>query len=67
MKVLSSKGLEKMSELQDKYRFQTTFEITEPEKVIDFLTSLQHAYYYGLDVDDDDLDWIDKTLEVLTS
>lgn len=67
MKVLSSKGLEKISELQDKYRFQNTFVITEPEEVIDFLTSLHHAYYDGLDVDDDDRDWINETLEVLTS
>lgn len=67
MKVLSSKGLEKISKLQDKYRFQITFEIIEPEEVIDFLTNLHHAYYDGLNIDDDDLDWIDKTLEVLTS
>lgn len=67
MKVLSSKGLEKISELQDKYRFQNTFVITEPEEVIDFLTSLHHAYYNGLDVDHDDMHWIDEALEVLTS
>ena len=67
MKVLSPEGLQKISELQDKYRFQNTFVITEPEEVIDFLTSLQHAYYYGLNVDDDDLHWLDETLEVLTS
>lgn len=67
MKVLSPEGLEKISKLQDKYRFQNTFVITEPEEVIDFLTDLHHAYYNGLNVDNDDVNWIDKTLEVLTS
>lgn len=67
MKVLSQKGLEKISELQDKYRFQNTVEIIEPEEVIDFLEDLRHAYYYGLNVDDDDIHWMDETLDVLTS
>ena len=67
MKVLSPEGLQKISDLQDKYRFQNTFVITEPEEVIDFLESLHHAYYDGLDVDHDDMEWIDETLEVLTS
>lgn len=65
--VLSKKGLEKISKLQDKYKFQTTFEIIEPEAVIDFLKDLRQAAFLGLSVEEEDSDWINNTLDVLTS
>lgn len=67
MKVLSKKGLERISELQDKYRFMDKFEIIEPEEVLEFLRNLKEAEYLGLDIDQADSELIDEMLENLMS
>ena len=67
MTVLSPLGLRKIVELQNKYKYQNVFEIIEPNEVIDFLEGLRYLYYQGLNIDQEDIDWIENTLDVLTS
>ena len=62
---LSVKGLEKISQLQDKYHFQNRFEIVDTTEAIEFLQGLRKVYYEGLNVNEEDIDWIENTLDVL--
>jgi len=62
---LSVKGFEKISQLQDKYRFRNIFEIGDTAEAIEFLQGLRKVYYEGLNVDEEDIDWIENTLDVL--
>lgn len=62
---LSVKGLERISQLQDKYRFQNVFEISDTAEAIEFLQGLRKAYYEGLNVDEEDICWIKNALNVL--
>ena len=65
--TLTPVGFEKISKLQDKYRYQDTFEILETDEAIEFLEGLRQLYYSGLNIDSDDLDWIEEALDILTS
>lgn len=65
--VLSQKGLQKISDLQDKYRFQNHVEIQDPEDVLQFLRDLKQAEYLGLNVDTEDSDWVELAIDKLIS
>ncbi len=65
--TLTPAGFEKIGALQDKYRFQNTFEIEDTDGAIEFLEDLCHSYYTGLNIDPDDLEWIETSIDVLTS
>ena len=62
MVVLNSVGMEKIEKIQDKYRFKNTFEL-EQHDIYDFCHDIKHAYYLGLNIDKEDLDFIDMVLE----
>ena len=44
---LNDKGIEKLREIQDKYKFMNTFEI-EQDEVYNFCSNIRQAYYLGL-------------------
>lgn len=64
MVVLNSVGMEKIEKIQDKYRFKNTFEL-EQHDIYDFCHDIKQAYYLGLNIDKEDLDFIDMVLEKL--
>lgn len=64
MKRLNAKGMEKLNEISEKYRFKSTFEI-EQEEVYDFCNDILKAAYLGLDLDPEDLDWIAEVRDVM--
>ena len=64
MQVLNEKGMEKLNEIADRYRFRNTFEL-EQDEVYDFCHALLQAYQLGLRVYADDLDFIQMVMENL--
>ena len=58
---------DKINNLQDKYRFQNHIVIEDDEEALDFLRNLKGAHKLGLNLDREDLVWIDSTIEMLTS
>lgn len=62
MKILSSTGLLKLNEISDKYKFLNDF-VIEQDDVRNFCQNISQAYYLGLNMDQDDFDFIDKILE----
>lgn len=64
MVVLNSVGMEKIEQLQDKYKFKDTFEI-EQHEVYDFCSDIMKAYYLGLHINEEDLEFIQMVLEKL--
>lgn len=61
MLVLNSVGMEKIAQIQDKYKFKNTFEI-EAHEVFDFCNDIKEAYYLGLCIDEEDLEFIEMVL-----
>lgn len=61
MKVLTSADMELLSDIQDKYRFRDTFQL-EATDVYDFCKSIKEAYYLGLHIEFEDLEFIDRIL-----
>ena len=59
---LNDKGIEKLREIQDKYKFMNTFEI-EQDEVYNFCSNIRQAYYLGLCLDDEDLDFIEEVMD----
>lgn len=57
MKRLNSKGMQRLNEISDKYRFKSTVEI-EQEESYDFCNDILEAAYLGLDLEPEDLEWI---------
>lgn len=41
MKRLNKKGLEMLENIQNKYKFQNTFQITEPEEIYDCCSDIK--------------------------
>lgn len=64
MKVLSVKGLDKLNDIANKYRFQNTFEI-EQHEVSNFCHDLLRCVHLGLNMDKDDKDFIIAVIEAL--
>lgn len=59
---LNSAGMERIGQIQDKYRFKNNFEL-EAHDVYDFCNDIMEAYYIGLCIDDEDLEFIEMVLE----
>lgn len=55
------KIVEKINEISSKYRFRDTFEI-ESQEVLDFCRSIMQAQYIGLNLDNEDLEFIQAVL-----
>lgn len=53
--------IERINTIADKYRFRNEFEITEVQ-VVDFCRGLMQAQYIGLNLDEDDLSFIQGIL-----
>lgn len=66
MKILSVKGLEKLNDISNKYRFQNTFEI-EQHEVSNFCHDLLCCVYLGLNIDEDDKVFVIDVIEKLES
>lgn len=66
MKVLSVKGLDKLNDIANKYRFQNVFEI-EQHEVSKFCHDLLRCVYLGLNIDADDKDFIIAVIDALES
>lgn len=62
MVILSAIGMERLRQIQDKYRFMNGFEL-EQHDVYEFCTRLREAYHMGLCLDDEDLEFIEEVLE----
>ena len=59
---LNDKGMERISEIQDKYKFMSAFEI-EQDEVYNFCSNIKQAYYLGLCLDDEDLQFIEYVMD----
>ena len=64
MQVLNAKGMEKLNEIADRYRFRNIFDL-EQDEAYDFCHALYQAYLLGLRVYADDLDFIQMVMENL--
>ena len=59
---LNPVGMERLEQIQDKYRFMNAFEL-EQDDVYEFCTRIREAYHIGLCMDDEDIEFIEKVLE----
>lgn len=66
MVILSAIGMERLGQIQDKYRFMNGFEL-EQHDVYEFCTRLREAYHMGLCLDDEDLEFIEEVLEKISN
>ena len=64
MIILNPVGMERLGQIQDKYRFMNAFELEQGD-VYEFCTRIREAYYIGLCMDDEDIQFIEKVLERL--
>jgi hypothetical protein len=62
MIVLNSVGMGKIEQIQDKYRFKNNFQL-EQEDIYDFCHDIKQACHLGLNIDKEDLDFIDMVLD----
>lgn len=62
MIILNPVGMERLGQIQDKYRFMNAFEL-EQDDVYEFCTRIREAYHIGLCIDDEDIKFIEKVLE----
>lgn len=62
MITLNSIGMERIEQIQDKYKFKSNFQL-EGHDVYDFCNSIIQAYYLGLCLDEEDLEFIEMVLE----
>ncbi len=64
MAILNSNGMKRITLIQDKYKFKNNFEL-EAHDVYDFCNDIKQAYYLGLCIDEEDLEFIELVLEKL--
>ena len=62
MVVLNSVGMKRIEQIQNKYKFKNNFEL-EAHDVYDFCKDIKKAYYLGLCIDEEDLEFIEMVLE----
>lgn len=53
--------VERINEIADKYKFRNNFEI-ESQEVMDFCRGIMQAQYLGLNLDEEDLEFVQKIL-----
>ena len=58
MKRLNEKGMSRLGEIQIKYKFMDSFEL-EDDDVYEFCCNIKRAYELGLNLDDEDKNFID--------
>ena len=58
MKRLNEKGMSRLGEIQNKYKFMDSFEL-EDDDVYEFCCNIMRAYELGLNLDDEDKNFID--------
>ena len=58
MKRLNEKGMSRLGEIQVKYRFMDSFEL-ENDDVYEFCSNIMKAYELGLNLEDEDKNFID--------
>lgn len=61
--TVSKRVLDRISNLQDKYHYQDTFAVESAEESIDFLEGLLELSCNGLSIEQEDLDWIEETVD----
>ena len=62
MIVLNRRGMERIEQIQEKYKFKNDFQL-EAQDVYDFCNDIKKAYYLGLCLDEEDLEFIEMVLE----
>ena len=62
MIILNSNGMKRIALIQDKYKFKNNFEL-EAHDVYDFCNDIKRAYYLGLCMDKEDLEFVEMVLE----
>ena len=62
MIVLNNVGMARIEQIQDKYKFQNNFQL-EAYDVYSFCNDIMKAYYLGLCIDKEDLEFIEMVLE----
>ena len=62
MVVLSKVGMERLEQIQDKYKFKANYQL-ETHDVYDFCNDIRQAYYLGLTLDEEDLEFIETVLD----
>ena len=50
MVILSAKGMERLEQIQDKYKFKNNYQL-EAHDVYEFCNDIRQAYYLGLCID----------------
>lgn len=53
--------VERINEIADKYKFRNHFEI-ESQEVMDFCRGIMQAQHLGLNLDEEDLEFVQKIL-----
>ena len=54
--------MEKLETIQDKYKFKANYQL-EAHDVYDFCNDIRQAYYLGLTLDEEDLEFIETVLD----
>ena len=62
MKRLNEKGMNRLGEIQNKYKFMSAFEL-EDDDVYEFCHNIMRAYELGLNLDDEDKNFIDMIFD----
>lgn len=62
MNVFTNAGRKRIEQIQDKYKFKNNFQL-EAFDIYDFCNDIKKAYYLGLCIDVEDLEFIDMALE----
>ena len=62
MVVLNSVGMERLEQIQDKYKFKNNYQL-EAHDVYEFCNDIRQAYYLGLCIDKEDLEFIETVLD----
>lgn len=66
MVILNAKGMERLEQIQDKYKFKDNYRL-ETHDVYDFCNDIRQAYYLGLCIDEEDLEFIEMVLDKISS
>lgn len=62
---LSAKGMAKLNEISTKYKFRDDFEL-EQDEVYDFCDALMRCVRLGLNIEQEDGEFLEQVIEALT-